>query len=198
MNSKWVIQKSDLISNIFIFLMCIPPSFAERMGMLSSVYKYAKWGALLYAILILIQKHGTIEKIDIATYVWFVWTAISVAVNGTGLYGWFSKYYPYFTIYVLSRDRLEKNAKNYIEFLAWIFMFLLLGNHISWMMPGTKVMDELGEPLYLIGIRTRISDVLFIAIAIASIAVILNRSKMKWKVLLAIILVTGISFSIGE
>lgn len=198
MNSKWVIRKGDILSNIFVFLMCIPPSFAERMGVVASIYKYTKWLALFYALGILLKKRGRLEKIDIAVYAWFAWTAITVLINHTGLYDWFSKYYPYFTVYILSRYRLKRNAKDYIKLLTWIFMLLILGNYISWIMPGTRSVDELGEPLYLIGIRTRISDIIFIGIAITIIAVLQNRMQLKWKIFFGIIVLTGVGFSIGE
>lgn len=198
MENKWIILKSNVFSNILIAIICIPPSFAQRVGTLTLLYKYAKWIALFYAIAILLKKRGKMEKIDVFVYLWFAFTAFSVFINGTGMNGWFSKFYPYFSIYVISRYRFKKNASDYLKTLSCVFLILIVGNFLTWIWPGIKPVDDLGEELFLLGIRTRITDVLYIGIMISIITMTLNKKKSIWKIIFLLILISGVWFTVGE
>lgn len=190
------IKKREFIESICLLILCIPIT-VENISFLASIVKYLKWGCLLYALYIIGEKENKISKLDVPIYIWFSFSFITVLINGTSIYGWFSKFYPFIAVYIISRDLLKKNAIYGVKLFTVFFSGLIIGNYITWIFPGDKLIDELGETIYLLGIRTRVTDLAFIAISICFISILISR-KAIWKFFLILTTFCTLAFCIGE
>lgn len=165
------ISKTNMVDAICLLIIFIPYT-VEYIAGLNTIVKYAKWAAFAYAILTLLNSlRITGLKTQPGSFnfffsVYMIATLVSVIVNGQSVYLWFSKVYPWIVAVILTQRYFKRDYNSAINCIAVLFCIIVSANMVSWFLNGSTIARESGEIIYFIGIRTRINDVAYIAIAV--------------------------------
>lgn len=165
------ISKTNMVDAICLLIIFIPYT-VEYIAGLNTIVKYAKWAAFAYAILTLLNSlRITGLKTQLGSFnfffsVYMIATLVSVIVNGQSVYLWFSKVYPWIVAVILTQRYFKRDYNSAINCIAVLFCIIVSANMFSWFLNGSTIARESGEIIYFIGIRTRINDVAYIAIAV--------------------------------
>ena len=170
-HDSFYVSKTNILDAICLLVIFIPYT-VEYIAGLNTLVKYAKWAAFVYAILTLLKSLKiTGLKIQLWSFnfwfcVYMIATLVSVIANGQSVYLWFSKVYPWIAVTILVQRYLKRDCKSAINCLAVLLCFIVCANMVSWFLNGSTMARGFGEVIYFMGIRTRINDVAYIAIAI--------------------------------
>lgn len=165
------ISKVNMVDAICLLVIFIPYT-VEYIAGLNNIVKYAKWAVFAYAVLMLINSlRMTGLKIKPHSFNFYfcfymIATLVSVMANGQSVYLWFSKVYPWIAAVILVQRYFRRNYKSAINCIAVLFCIIVSVNMISWFLNGSTIAGGSGEIIYFMGIRTRINDVAYLAIAV--------------------------------
>ena len=165
------VSKTNMLDAICLLIIFIPYT-AEYIAGLNTIVKYAKWAAFAYAILTLLNSLRITglktqpRSFNFFFCVYMIATLVSVIANGQSVYLWFSKVYPWIATVILVQRYFKRDYKSAINCIAVLFCIIVSANMVSWFLNGSTIARGFGEIIYFMGIRTRINDVAYVAIAV--------------------------------
>lgn len=190
--TKRAISTERLLLFISIAAMCQPLG----AGALSSIYSIAKIVGLAYAGILLMRMEMKVDKFIGIVLVFFLYLLGTTYIHDGNLNVWFMQFYMYTAPCVILTYWFNNRPRETISTLAFILCMYVCINLLTYFQIGNDA-SEVGLTsikVYWLGIRTRISDIAFLAISCAIISLWSNAKATISRIVVILTVIASIYF----
>jgi O-antigen ligase len=189
------ISKSKILFVISIVALCQPLGATA----LNPVYSVLKIVGLLYGLYLLASTRGKLGLFNICILLFWITMLVATVNSGTNIRIWFMQFYMYALPCIIIGHWLQRDAVFVIKALTCIFSVYLTLNLITFFQNGVdEARGSADQIIYWLGIRTRISDVAFLAISLAILTIAMHFRKKRYIFASILIFVSSACFIFGN
>lgn len=149
------------------------------LSIVGTLYSIGKFIALFYALYLIITKRVLLDRFIISVLVFLVFLLIPTVVNSGDIRLWFMQFYLYGSTCIIVQYWIRRESSFTIKCIANILSLILLINLITFFQNGVDYAEDSRASItYLIGIRTRIGDISYLAYAMSLLGFLVRKRKI--------------------
>lgn len=183
------ISKYSIKYFVLMAILIYPIGYFYFIPKLRYIYRYGKWIAIVFGILLLFEKTYKLSKVSILIIILELYLGIITVFRDGNISTWMNYAVPNIAMVFLSDYGIRKNPKVMIKTVGIIGMIHLVVNGIF----GFVTYD--GMNWYWLGLRVRIASYAFPIISMLMIAFFCFKKNGKYKILWLVTLLITIGIS---
>ncbi|MEH7111511.1 O-antigen ligase family protein [Neobacillus niacini] len=174
---EYKINVGKIIFALTITALCQPLG-AYGVPIAHDLYSLGKILALIYATYLILTKRVRLDRFIVSVLALLTFLLVPTFVNSGDIRVWFMQFYLYGSTCIILQFWIRKDMHYTVKCIASVLSMILLVNLITFFQNGIDYAENSEASIsYLIGIRTRIGDIAYLAYAVSLFGLLISKRK---------------------